>query len=129
MTSDGFLPEADDALMQWVRTHRRGFPRWRKECARRILPHSLLDLICEKDGKDDTYTYLAEITDAETAELLRGLFLYNLVDEIVIYRLPLSSGEGVSLQELFPFRRYNLLESTVFPNGICRIIYRKTRNP
>lgn len=128
MTSDGFLPDTDDRLVQWVKTDKKGFPYWRKKCAMTILPHSLLDLICEKDEEDDTYTYLAEITDTETLELLRGLFLYNLVDEIIIYQLPLFSGGGISVRNIFPSRCWNLLESTFFPNGICRMIYRKTCN-
>lgn len=127
MTLDGFLPESDNVSMQWVMNHRKGFARWRERCDARILPHSILDLLCEKDGKDNTFTYLAEVSDSESLELLRGLFLYNLVDELVIYLLPVSSGRGTSIQNILPTLQWRLHEATTFSNGICRLIYRNPR--
>mgnify|MGYP000196423805 CR=1 FL=1 len=50
------LPESDNESMQWVMDHRKGFAHWRERCDARILPHSILDLLCEKDGKDNTFT-------------------------------------------------------------------------
>ena len=73
MTLDGFLPESDNVSMQWVMNHRKGFAHWRERCDARILPHSILDLLCEKDGKDNTFTYLVEVSDSESLELLRGI--------------------------------------------------------
>ena len=61
MTLNGFLPDAADMSMRWVMNHRKGFAHWRERCDARILPHSILDLLCEKDSKDNTFTYLAEI--------------------------------------------------------------------
>ena len=89
MTLDGFLPEPDDVLTQWVMNHRKGFVHWREHCNAWILPHSILDLLCEKDRKNASFTYLAEVHDAESLELLRELFHYNLVDEprgVIIFR-------------------------------------------
>ena len=85
MTLDGFLPETDNVLTQWAMNHKKGFVQWRERCNARILPHSILDLLCEKDRKSDSFTYLAEVHDAESLELLRGLFHYNLVDEFIVY--------------------------------------------
>lgn len=127
MTLDGFLPESDNVSMRWVMNHRKGFVRWRERCDARILPHSILDLLCEKDGKDNTFTYLAEVSDSESLELLRGLFLYNLVDELVIYLLPVSSGSGTSIQNMLPTLQWRLHKATTFSNGICRLIYRNPR--
>lgn len=126
MTLDGFLPKSDNALMQWVRNHKRGFAYWCERCDALILPHSILDLLAEKDSKDDSFTYLAEISDSESVELLRGLFLYNLVDELVIYLLPLSSVRGTSIQQILPACQWKLYKATTFSNGICRLIYRKS---
>lgn len=72
MTLDGFLPEPDDVLTQWVMNHRKGFVHWREHCNAWILPHSILDLLCEKDRKNASFTYLAEVHDAESLELLPG---------------------------------------------------------
>ena len=94
MTLDGFLPEPDNVLTQWVMNHRKGFVHWREHCNAWILPHSILDLLCEKDHKNASFTYLAEVHDAESLELLRGLFHYNLVDEFIAYLFPLFYGKG-----------------------------------
>ena len=56
ITLDGFLPETAEVLVSWIRNDRRGFPHWRERCSAFILPHSILDLLCEKDSKDDSFT-------------------------------------------------------------------------
>ena len=55
MTLDGFLPDAADISMRWVMNHRKGFARWRERCDARILPYYILDLLCEKDTKGDSF--------------------------------------------------------------------------
>lgn len=124
MTLDGFLPEIDSVLTQWVMNHRKGFVQWRKRCNARILPHSILDLLCEKDSKAAPFIYLAEVHDAESLELLRGLFHYNLVEELIVYLFPYSVGKGNSVQAILPVRQWQLHKVTAFPNGICCLIYR-----
>ena len=79
MTLDGFLPEPDDVLTQWVMNHRKGFVHWQKHCNAWILPHSILDLLCEKDRKNASVTYLAVVHDAQSDELLRDLINDNIV--------------------------------------------------
>ena len=103
MTLDGFLPEPNDVLTQWVMNHRKGFVHWREHCNAWILPHSILDLLCEKDHKNASFTYLAEVHDAESLELLRGLFHYNLVDEFIVYLFPYSTGKGIPYRTFFLF--------------------------
>ena len=73
------------------------------------------------------YCYLAEVSDSESLELLRGLSLYNLVDELIVYLLPISSGGGTSIQNILPTLQWRLHEATTFSNGICRLIYRNPR--
>ena len=127
MTLDGFLPDNDNVSMQWVINHKNGFLHWRERCSAFILPHSILDLLCEKDRRDDSFTYLAEICDLESLELLRGLFLYNLVDELIVYLLPFSAGQRTSVLSVFPPQQWQLHKTASFSNGVCRLIYRKPR--
>ena len=124
MTLDGFLPESDNVSMQWVMNHRKGFTYWRERCDSLILPHSIIDLLAEKDCKTDSFTYLAEISNPESVELLRGLFHYNLVDEFIVYLFPYSTGKGYSVQDTLPSRQWQLHKAVAFSNGICRLIYR-----
>lgn len=117
ITLNGFLPEPAGTLVSWVRNDRRGFPFWRERCSALILPHSILDLLCEKDNRVDSFTYLAEIIEPESVELLRGLFLYDLVDELVVYQLPFSAGQGISVLNTFRPQHWELHKTTSFPTA------------
>ena len=44
---------------------------------------------------DKDCIYLAGVGDGGSAEYADGLFRYNLVDETVLYPLPLSYGGGI----------------------------------
>lgn len=48
MTMDGFLPKADENLMQWVMNDAKGFPYWHERSIYRLMPHyPLLDLLAK----------------------------------------------------------------------------------
>lgn len=126
MTLDGFLPEKDEKLLRWVQTDKRGFPYWHERSTFTLPPnYPMLDLISEKDSKDDSFIYTVQITDRESLKLLHGLSLYHLIDEIIVYILPLTSGKGVPHLQQLSATRWQLHKSTVFRNGVCRLIYRK----
>jgi hypothetical protein len=123
---DGFLPERDDKRMEWLRKDRRGLRNWHERCERRLYAgYPLVDLICEKEEGDQRSIYLAEITEAGDVELLRGLFLYHIVDEMVIYLLPLTRREGVRVMDGFTASQWETVQMRCYRNGICRIVYRK----
>lgn len=93
-----------------------------------MLPigYPMLDLICEKDEKDVSCIYTAEISDKESLELLHSLSIYHLIDEIVVYILPLTYGKGSAVLPQLPATRWQLHESVMSRNGICRLVYRKS---
>ena len=96
MTMDGFLPKADENLMQWVLNDSKGFPYWHERSIYRLVPnYPLLDLLAERDSdKNRSDIYIAEISDTQSIEFMRGLSRYNLIDEMVVYTLPLILGKG-----------------------------------
>ena len=93
-----------------------------------MLPsgYPMLDLICEKDEKDASCIYTAEISDEKGLELLHGLSIYHLIDEIIIYILPLTAGKGTDCQHRLPVNSWKLCKTVAFKNGIVRLIYRKS---
>ncbi|MBO7220202.1 MAG: dihydrofolate reductase family protein [Alistipes sp.] len=103
MTMDGFLPKADESLMP-------NYP--------------LLDLLAERhSNKNKSDIYIAEISDTMSIELLRGLSRYNLIDEMVVYLLPIVFGNGTPVFDDLTPSHWNVHKTTTFPNGIIRIIY------
>ena len=63
--------------------------------------------------------------DGGSAEYADGLFRYNLVDETVLFLLPLSYGGGIPLTGEFRSARWKLLGCKTFSNGICRLMYKR----
>lgn len=123
---DGYLPAKEDERLSWLRTDRRGFKRWREASDYELYAgYPLIDLICEKEKKNNELTYLAEISDKESAELLRGLFLYHLVDELILYVLPMTWQEGVRVLDCLTPAAWKTVQVRRYANGICRIVYRK----
>ena len=127
MTLDGFLPYEDEELFKWVKTDKRGFPFWHDR-GTFMLPvgYPMLDLICEKDGKDASCVYTAEISDKKSLALLHRLSIYHLIDEIVVYVLPLTYGKGIAVLQQLPAVRWQLHGSVMFHSGISRLVYRKS---
>ena len=112
---DGFLPKADENLMQWVLNDSKGFPYWHERSIYRLVPnYPLLDLLAERDS------------DKNRSEFMRGLSRYNLIDEMVVYTLPLILGKGTPVFDDLTPSRWNVHKTTTFPNGITRIIYRNS---
>lgn len=128
MTVDGFLPKADEKPMQWILNDAKGFPYWHERSIYRLMPnYPLLDLLAEKrSDKNQSYTYIAEISDTQSIELMRGLSRYNLIDEMVVYILPIIAGKGISVLDDLTPSRWSVHKTTTFPNGITRIIYRNS---
>ena len=125
---DGFLPKADDSLMQWVLNDAKGFPYWHEHSICRLMPHyPLLDLLAQQHSDNNkSDIYIAEISDTQSLELLRGLSRYNLIDEMVIYILPIVAGKGTPVLDDLTPSRWNVHKTTTFSNGITRIIYRNS---
>ena len=128
VTMDGFLPKADENLMQRVLTDSKGFPYLHERSIYRLVPnYPLLDLLAERDSdKNRSDIYIAEISDTQSIEFMRGLSRYNLIDEMVVYTLPLILGKGTPVFDDLTPSRWNVHKTTTFPNGITRIIYRNS---
>ena len=128
MTLDGFLPKADENLMQWVLNDSKGFPYWHERSIYRLVPnYPLLDLLAERDSdKNRSDIYIAEISDTQSIEFMRGLSRYNLIDEMVVYILPIIAGKGTPVFDDLTPSSWSVHKTTSFSNGITRIIYRNS---
>ncbi len=128
MTLDGFLPDNRDGLIQWVKTDKDGYHKWETEADFILSPgYPLLDLINAIRKKDNSFIYYAGIMNMEGKGFLYGLSLYNLIDEMVIYLLPVTYGKGIPMTGHFQSCQWKLYKSKAFRNGICRLIYHRLR--
>ena len=127
VTLDGYLPDPNEEFLKWVKTDSQGFPFWHERSTFTLFPgYPMLDLICEKDEKPDSFTFTSEISDPKSLDLLHGLSIYHLIDEIIIYILPLTTGNGTDCLHRLPVNRWKLYRTVAFKNGIVRLIYSKS---
>lgn len=106
VTIDGYLQEKDNEQSVWMENDRNGLLFYRKS-ADYILPEyaSLFSLIHEKEIAKTSYTYLAEALSEPQLPLIRRLFTYRLVDEVILYILPSIAKKAFTymhLRFLFP---------------------------
>lgn len=128
ITLDGYLPEENEHLMQWVKTDNKGFPQWQEECVYPLFSdYPLLDLVCNKDKADDSFIYHAEISGRDSVQLLRGLFLYHIVDEIIVYLIPITAGKGIHIMKHVSPCHWSLHKVRQYRNGICLMVYQKCK--
>ena len=98
VTLDGFLPDKNEELMEWLRTDRNGFPYWEERATFNMFPHyGMLDLMDAKERRDNNCTFFMKVQDEKSAEYAGGVFLFRLADELVIYLLPISYKNGKNI--------------------------------
>ena len=125
VTLDGFLPDKNEELMDWLRTDRNGFPYWEERATFNMFPHyGMLDLMDAKERRDNNCTFFMKVQDEKSAEYAGGVFLFRLADELVIYLLPISYKSGKNLTGKIHFGQWTLRESKTFRNNVCRLVYR-----
>lgn len=115
--------------MQWLMEEpRKGFPYWKEKASFQI--NELYGII---DLSDMIRRFSADcicqtiIHDKNSADYADGLFQYNLVDEMVLYTLPISYGKGFSLMDSIGRHHWQLRSFKLYPNGISRLVYEKRR--
>lgn len=124
LSTDGYLWENTDSAHHSA--FRSGKYGW-GQLAEQTLPlspySSLIDLLNERRQGNDV-SYLAEATP-ETMELVRGLLLYRLADEFILYVLPHKQEKGIRLADLTALSEWELAEDRPLKGGIRRKVYRR----
>ena len=128
LTMDGCPAETTGLSGRWLGSDQYGIGSL-KESATCILNEntSLTLLSSWTENSDDSLTYLIEATEG-TAGFINGMIRMRLVDEIILYLLPLMAGNGSRLfQGSLPESEWICTESRRWKDGIIRITYgRKT---
>lgn len=124
LTMDGCLVDMTALSGQWLSCDKYGTGVL-KESATCILNEntSLTLLSSWTENSDGSLTYLIEATE-KTAGIINGMMRMRLVDEIILYLLPIIAGnESRLFQSSLPESEWTCTESRCWKDGIIRIIY------
>lgn len=84
---------------------------------------SLLSLITDKQNSNSR-TYLVEAS-AETIDLIHGLLLYRLADEIILYVLPKCQSDGICFADCISDSDWQLCKEYRFRDGTRYLLYNR----
>jgi hypothetical protein len=125
LSADGYLLNPDITIRNKIASGKYGFRVLQKRTD--FILHnedSLVALLDEKRLSSGT-NYMAGAT-VETVGLIKGLFLYQLADELVLYKAPYNAELGIRLFDLTPISEWVLVTEVILKNNFCRLVY--TRN-
>jgi len=86
---------------------------------------SLIALLAEK-RKASTSDYFVRTTSL-TFDFVKGLFLYKLVDELILYQIPSVKNIGSHLSEFIDLSEWELVTQQSINHILSRLIYRKNK--
>lgn len=123
LSADGYLWEKTGSTPSVFHSDKYG-PERLEEHTLPLSPYSsLIDLLDEKrQGRD--VSYFAEATP-ETMELVRGLLLYRLADEIILYVLPDKQEKGICFAESTALPEWELVKERPLKDDVRRKTYRR----
>lgn len=126
VSNDGFLLPPNTIQSRWPYARKYALTALRERAD--LLLHkntSLLSLLAEKRQSTDT-TYLVEATP-ETVDLIRGLMLYNLADELILYIVPSGHSKGgIALSEIIRLSDWEMDEEhNLAQEAVCRVYHHK----
>lgn len=120
ISADGYLLKRENKTKARIGSGKYGFSALQKRAD--LMLHkesSLIALLEEKRQSSDT-NYLAEVTP-ETLDLIKGLFLYRLTEELILYIIPCLKEDGIRLFDLTSPSDWILAEESSLKKG-CRYL-------
>jgi hypothetical protein len=126
ISADGYLLKRENKTNARIGSGKYGFSVLQKRAD--LMLHkesSLIALLEEKRQSSDT-NYLAEAT-LETLDLIKGLFLYQLAEELILYMKPCPKENGIRLFDLTSPSDWILAEESSLRNGFRYLIYHRIR--
>lgn len=120
LTMDGCPAETTSLCGQWLGSDKYGIGALKEDTSLTLLSN-------RTEQTDDSLNYLIEATE-KTAGIINGMMRMRLVDEIILYLLPVIAGNGSRLfQGSLPESEWTCTESKRWKDNIIRITYgRKT---
>lgn len=124
LTMDGCPAETTCLSGRWLGSNQYGIGAL-KEAATCVLTEdtSLTLLSNRMENTGDSLNYLIEATE-KTAGIINGMIRMRLVDEIILYMVPVIAGNGSRLfQSSLPESEWTCTGSRQWKDGMVRIAY------
>ena len=125
VSSDGSLA-LEDLLDIRIESGKYGIETLKNRTDLILNKDSSLIVLLEEKRKASTLKYLVKITSS-TFDFVKGLFLYNLVDELILYQIPSVKNIGFRLSELTNLPEWKLIEQQSINPILFRLIYRRNK--
>jgi hypothetical protein len=126
ISTNGYLLKRENKTKNQISLGKYGFNTLQKRAD--LMLHkesSLIALLEEKRQSSDT-NYLVEATP-ETLDLIKGLFLYQLVEELILYMLPDQKKNGIKLFDLTSPSNWILEKESSLRDTSCCLIYHRIK--
>lgn len=126
ISADGYLLKRENNAKKQINSGKYGFSALQKRADHMLhKDSSLIALLEEKRQSSDT-SYLVETTP-ETLGLIKGLFLYRLADELILYVMPCPKENGIQLFDLTSPTEWILENESPLKNASRCIIYHRIK--
>jgi len=124
ISTDGYLLKRENKTKKQISLGKYGFNALLKRVDLTLHKESSLIALLEEKRQSSDTNYLVEATP-ETLDLIKGLFLYQLVEEMILYMLPDQKKNGIRLFDLTSPSDWILeKESSLRDNFRCLIYHR-----
>jgi len=124
ISTDGYLLKREDKTKSQISLGKYGFNALQKRADLTLHKESSLIALLEEKRQSSDTNYLVEATP-ETFELIKGLFLYRLVDELILYMIPCPIENGIRLFDLtYPSDWILEKKSSLGDTSCCHIYHR-----
>jgi hypothetical protein len=125
VSSDGNLVLVDPFDVN-IESGKYGIESLKKQADLILNKDSSLIALLEEKRKSSTSNYLVKTTSL-TFDFVKGLFIYNLVKELIIYKVPSVQIRDSLLSEFINLSEWKLAKQQSIDHILCRFTYRKTK--
>ena len=124
ISADCYLQKPDNRIKDRIDSGKYGFSALQEHADLTLHKESSLIALLEEKRQSSDTNYLVEATP-ETLDLIKGLFLYRLADELILYMMPCPKENGIGLFDLTSPSDWILeKESSLRDNFRCLIYHR-----
>lgn len=126
LTIDGCPAETTILSGPWLGFDKYGIGALKKDAISVLDENtSLISLSSRTEHARDSHIYIIEATERTTG-IINGMIRMRLVDEIILYQLPVIAGNGRKLfQSSLPESEWTCAENKRWKDGMIRITYKR----